>query len=259
MTRALRSSCLLIASALHVCAEQSPAEEVDVFLRSNLVAAVVGYHTTREVSNGIRVPCFSPSVEVGNTNAYGVLLYVIAPTNYAGNFFWLRGGDPFNEDTTGSYYRPDRFYQFALYPDNPRTDIRDLLFKLSGKVEATFRDVFHVSNDELEKRLDRAKASKKDEQEKIPMLEKKLEDSQTQKERSANRYHLLSAKQRLIWAEEEEAELLRQRPLVREQWKRLRERVPPGFAWDDLSYIKEWERIKAEEGDGKRQEIDDKE
>ena len=253
----LRLSCFFLFPVLHVCAGQSPAEEVDAFLRSNVVAAVVGYHTTREIANGIRIPFFSPSQEAGNTNAYGVLLYVVAPANYAGNFFWFRGEGPHDAMMMSDFYRPEHFYQFTLTPVDSREDIRKLLFDVRKDISTcgeyrgcSLQYPIYVSSEELEKRLDHIRASQREWNEKIPELEKALADSKLQKERSTNKYFLLKARQRIVWAKEEEIELLRQRPLVHEQWKALRESVPPGFAWGDFSYTDEWKRIqKAEEAD----------
>lgn len=232
-------------------ADGALASEQDVkeFLKSNLVAAVVGYQTTREVSDDIRIPLFTPAVEASKTNAYGVLFYVIAPTNYANYYFYLDGEDRFNASETVNYYRPDEFYWFSLSEKGPDYDVRRLLFLLPWDCQKRMRlsqpnnSRFFVSKISVEKELDRLVRRKKERMDELSRQEDALKKSITKEERKQSRSQFLTTKAALISLEFYEKDASRQKGLVKEQWKALRSSIPPGFAWGDLSY---WEELRKE-------------
>ena len=60
------------------------------FLTSNIVAAVVGYETTRQLSRSIKVPVFSAEAFSATQSVYGILFKIVAPSKYADKFFWIQ-------------------------------------------------------------------------------------------------------------------------------------------------------------------------
>lgn len=250
---------VLLSYALHSVnshAQDEPDAALGKYLTNHLVASLVGYQTTREVANGIRIPYFSVSKSVGDTNTYGVLMYVIAPTNYAGKYFWLWGDDPFNAWETSNYFQPDKFYSFTLPDDDksPYPDVRPLLFSLpldgnkkrmSLQRPQTWR--FFVSENELTNRLNELDEGNTESEKRLVALSQKQKEGLSLRNERERVSDYKTIKNQLKLIEVQKVDALRQQSLVRRQWKVLRERNPPGFAWGDFSYSEEWERIRAED------------
>ncbi len=87
---------------------------LDMLGPSNVIAAVVGYQTTRKLECGVEVPLFSTDREAGNGTEKGVLFYVIAPTNLTGKFFWMDFHSTFEMDPSAVRYNKDKLYYFAI-------------------------------------------------------------------------------------------------------------------------------------------------
>lgn len=90
---------------------------------SNLVAVVAGYQNTRKHESGVEMSWFSLDPGSGAGKETGILFYILAPTNYAGHFFWVecpRGYGPFEDQRTPSedLFRKDQLYSFSLANNN---------------------------------------------------------------------------------------------------------------------------------------------
>lgn len=86
---------------------------------SNLVVAVAGYQTVRRHESGIEIPVFSIDEGAGAGEETGILFYVVAPTNYAGRFFFVtcpRGLGPFENQQTPSemMFPKNKLFYFRL-------------------------------------------------------------------------------------------------------------------------------------------------
>lgn len=98
-----------------VGAEQklSPTSYLAPFLASNVVAAVVGYETTRQLAGGVTVPLFS--VELSSSKSvHGVLFKIIAPSRYADQFFWIKNTACDEWTLPTNLYNIDLLYSFKL-------------------------------------------------------------------------------------------------------------------------------------------------
>lgn len=237
---------LLVSVSCALCdvaafAMDDPDTTVRKYLETNLVAALVGYHTTREVAHGIRIPCFSASISDGETNTLAALMYVIAPTNYSGKYFLVGGPDLFppSSGKTSNYLRPNEFYSFALPADiDSNHDVRRWLFdippKLSGiSVHNLLYLRFFVTTTELNEQMKRLE----DREEETSLKKKKLEQKNiSSSPQQASRWHrgqikVLEAE--LSRIEYWKANALRQRPLVDAQRKVLCETIPMGLGPGD--------------------------
>jgi hypothetical protein len=90
---------------------------------SNLVAVVAGYQSTRKHESGVEMSWFSLDPGAGSGKETGILFYILAPTNYAGHFFWVerpQGYGPFEDQRmpSGELFRKDRLYSFSLANNN---------------------------------------------------------------------------------------------------------------------------------------------
>ena len=86
---------------------------------SNLVVAVAGYQTVRRHESGIDVPVFSIDEGAGAGEETGILFYIVAPTNYAGRFFFVtcpRGLGPFEDQQAPSekMFPKNKLFYFRL-------------------------------------------------------------------------------------------------------------------------------------------------
>lgn len=93
------------------------ASEVDQFFLTNVLAAVVGYQTSRTLPSGITIPLFSTEPATGNGCEQGVLFYVIAPTNIAGRFFWMHHDGINAAGRSFGNYNPEGVYSFRYSND----------------------------------------------------------------------------------------------------------------------------------------------
>lgn len=86
---------------------------------SNLVACVVGYETRSTIATNIIVPQFSNKPDMG-ADEKGALFYVIFPTNYCGNFFWVDNDFVPDRDGFGKpspisdWYEQGKLYLFLV-------------------------------------------------------------------------------------------------------------------------------------------------
>ena len=90
---------------------------------SNLVAVVAGYQSTRKHESGVEMSWFSLDPGAGSGKETGILFYILAPTNYAGHFFWVecpKGYGHFEDQRTPSeeLFQKDRLYSFSLVNNN---------------------------------------------------------------------------------------------------------------------------------------------
>lgn len=80
---------------------------------TNLVVSVAGYKTTCKLANGMDIPVFSVSNE-NKDHEQGVLFYVIAPTNYAGHFFWMHHDGLAASGRLTALYNTNTLYYFSF-------------------------------------------------------------------------------------------------------------------------------------------------
>ena len=83
---------------------------------TNIVATVVGYQTKRTIGPWIEIPVMS-SEGTKNGEETGVLFYVVAPTNYAGNFFWMHHDGLMASGYLASLYKTNTLYYFPFTRD----------------------------------------------------------------------------------------------------------------------------------------------
>lgn len=81
---------------------------------TNIVATVAGYQTMRTLANGIDVPMFTVDGEK-NGDEKGVLFYVVAPTNYAGLYFWMHHDGLIASGYVTSLYKTNILYYFPFH------------------------------------------------------------------------------------------------------------------------------------------------
>jgi len=116
----MRTTTQIVLALLSVALMYAPpcsaddAVRLDMLGPSNIVAAVVGYQTTRKLECGVEVPLFSTDKEAGNGDEKGVLFYVVAPTNLTGKFFWMDFHSTFEMAPSAIRYNKDKLYYFAI-------------------------------------------------------------------------------------------------------------------------------------------------
>ena len=246
MRRAILRFSLLLAvlcTSYNVAAFEGDAPDTTVrrYLETNLVAALVGYHTTREIAHGIRIPCFSPSLSDGETNTFAALMYVIAPTNYSGKYFLVGGPEwlPSSSGETSNYLRPDEFYSFALPTDNNSNhDVRRWLFDIPHKfaginVHNLQYLQFLVSTEELDRQMKRLEDWKEETLRKKAELEKNNISFNSQQAIRRQIGQIKVLERELLRIDYLKANVIRQRPLVETQRKVLRENIPLGLSPED--------------------------
>ncbi len=81
---------------------------------TNIVATVAGYQTMRTLANGIDIPIFTGDGEKSGDEK-GVLFYVVAPTNYAGLYFWMHHDGLIASGRLTSLYKTNTLYFFPFY------------------------------------------------------------------------------------------------------------------------------------------------
>lgn len=116
-------SLVFFVQAWSAISDSPPSLKYDDSEPSNLVVTVVGYQQVRRHASGIEIPVFSLDDNAGKGDETGILFYILAPTNYAGHFFWVecpRGYGPFEDQRTPSQdlFRKDQLYSFSLANNN---------------------------------------------------------------------------------------------------------------------------------------------
>lgn len=128
------------AASESVCAGQDIPND---FLKTNVIAAVVGYETERTVGTNLHVSMFAVTPESGNGEEKGVLFQVVAPSNHAKKFFWMHHDGLLSSGKSFELYPPNLLYSFRFNTDT--NDIGSIteanLFKISvkGKSLCTLR------------------------------------------------------------------------------------------------------------------------
>lgn len=113
------------------------------FLKTNVIAGVVGYETERVVGNNLHVAMFSTTPEAGNGEEKGILFQVVAPSNHATKFFWMHHDGLMSSGKSFELYPPNLLYSFRFNTDT--NDIGSIteanLFQISvkGKSLCTLR------------------------------------------------------------------------------------------------------------------------
>lgn len=113
----LGSATLCVYSALSFPA--SAAIGYDNDHPSNVVAVVAGYQNMRKHESGLEVPFFSIEDGAGAGQETGILFCIIAPTNYAGRFFFVRcprGLGPYEDQHIPSenLFNKNKLYSFSF-------------------------------------------------------------------------------------------------------------------------------------------------
>lgn len=255
MSIILFGACLC---GMEVQPQNQSEDEASAYLTTNLVAALVGYYTTREVAHGIRVPFFSPSRSVGDSNTCSVLMYVIAPTNYAGMFFLLTGDDSFNQHETSSYFRPDKFYAFPISDsrhdpgevklDDIRSILFDpLLFDNQGtwfRLKNVTKGRYFVAEQEITDRLYELESWRSDSLKRITELSRSLNGNVSEREKRKRTSDYKTLHNELMLIDMQKSDANRQKTFARQQWEMLRIHEPFGLE-EGSDYRNEGEKIKA--------------
>lgn len=84
------------------------------FLTSHIVAAVVGYETTRQLARGVTIPVFSTELSSASQSACGILFKIVAPSRYADQFFWIKNTAHDKLTSPTILYNTDLLYSFRL-------------------------------------------------------------------------------------------------------------------------------------------------
>lgn len=85
------------------------------FLASNVIAAVVGYETSRHLTKDVSVPVFSIDASSQEQPVNGVLFKILAPSRYADKFFWTAANAGADEqDSPENLYNINLLYSFRL-------------------------------------------------------------------------------------------------------------------------------------------------
>ncbi|MFA7174098.1 MAG: hypothetical protein WC340_11945 [Kiritimatiellia bacterium] len=92
----------------------SPSNYLTSFLASNIVAAVVGYETTRQLAGGVTVPLFSVELSSSAKSIDGILFKIIAPSRYADQFFWIKNTTYDEWTLPTNLYNANLLYSFKL-------------------------------------------------------------------------------------------------------------------------------------------------
>lgn len=92
---------------------------------SNLVVVVAGYQVSGKHPSGVEMSWFSLNPDAGAGDETGILFYILAPTNYAGRFFWVevpRGYGSFEDQQMPSQkaYPKGQLFSFKFENDNIR-------------------------------------------------------------------------------------------------------------------------------------------
>jgi len=82
---------------------------------TNIVAAVAGYQTMWTLDTGIDIPLFAVNGDKKGDET-GVLFYVVAPTNYAGRFFWMHHDGLIASGRLTALYKTNTLYYFPFHP-----------------------------------------------------------------------------------------------------------------------------------------------
>jgi hypothetical protein len=111
---------------------------------SNLVACVVGYETRSTVGTNIIVPQFSNKIGMG-ADEKGALFYVLYPTNYCGNYFWIDNDfvpdrDGFGKPSSISdWYEQGKLYRFFVSTNSLGTIQSDQSLRNIINIHSFFR------------------------------------------------------------------------------------------------------------------------
>lgn len=108
--------CLFLLVAV-ISGRYLSASEGEQFFSTNVLAAVVGYQTSRTLPSGITIPLFSTEPAAGNGAEQGILFYVIAPTNMAGHYFWMHHDGLNAAGRSFDNYNPEGVYSFRYSND----------------------------------------------------------------------------------------------------------------------------------------------
>lgn len=257
--RLIQSVCPLFFVARMFCAiwngtviaQDAPDIAVKRHLTTNIVVALVGYHTTREVAHGIRIPCFSTSQLDGDTNTCSILMYVIAPTNYAGEFFWLAGDDAFNQHETSNYFQLNKFYYVPLAElqldagvvksKDPKLILFNLLqFDDHGtlfRLKNITAQRYFVDVSELNNRLNELEKWMEDSSKRLEELSQTQDTNIPARDRRIRMTKYKTLKGEIQWIDMLITDAIRQKPFVYEQWKILHENIPLGLGKGYLNYI----------------------
>gem|GEM_PF-3318213 len=114
ITTQIASAFLIVVFVHTLPCSADDKVRLDMLGPSNIIAAVVGYQTTRKLECGIEVPLFSTDKEAGNGSEKGVLFYIVAPTNLMGKFFWMDFHSTWEMSPSAIRYNKDKLYYFAI-------------------------------------------------------------------------------------------------------------------------------------------------
>lgn len=137
----------LFATMIH-CLSLSAGDPTSVCLfripPSNLVAYVVGYEIRSTVFANVEVPLFTSKPDKGRDEK-GALFYVLYPTNFCGNFFWIDndfvpGRDGFGKPSPISdWYEQGKCYLFLVSSNSLDATRSDASFKNIVNIHSFFR------------------------------------------------------------------------------------------------------------------------
>ena len=88
---------------------------LDMVGTTNVVATIASYKVNKAITNDIVVPVFTDNCPPEQVE--GILFYIVAPTNYAGKYFYLEGENFYSEgeillSSLGARYEKGKFYRF---------------------------------------------------------------------------------------------------------------------------------------------------
>jgi hypothetical protein len=87
------------------------------FLKTNVIAAVVGYQTQRTIGLNLKITSFSILPDAGNGEEKGVLFQVVAPLKFAEKYFWMHHDGLMGSGKSFELYPPNLLFSFRFNAD----------------------------------------------------------------------------------------------------------------------------------------------
>ena len=87
------------------------------FLKTNVIAAVVGYQTQRTIGSNLKIASFSILPDAGNGEEKGVLFQIVAPVKFATKYFWMHHDGLMGSGKSFELYPPNLLYSFRINAD----------------------------------------------------------------------------------------------------------------------------------------------